>query len=287
LVSHYRLDIVEYDTTGHHLDETVFYIRFAEQLREFIGAEDDKFLMRLLGDIDHIAQELTNLGLDPKYVFDSILETGRTLNQTRGVGFYVDLQWLPLSEGELLCLQLPCGGNIYILSSGNERVLIDTGYGIYYPDLQRFLQTIGVETDAITRIFLTHADADHAGAAGYFQIKSCMHPETQKVLQKTNRAYGYKIEGSILAAVYTRLINIFSKFNPPVLTETFPLAPTAKQDMFDVTAEVIVGKQKLQVLNGLGGHINGQVYFFCEVEGLLFTAVAASTSFRLLLKETV
>ena len=33
-----------------------------------------------------------------------------------------------------------------------------------------------------------------------------------------------------------------------------------------------MGKLKLQVLNGLGGHINGQVYFLCESEGLLFTA---------------
>ena len=48
LVSHYRIEIVEYDTTGQHLDETVFYIRFAQQLRELIGVQDDKFLMKLL-----------------------------------------------------------------------------------------------------------------------------------------------------------------------------------------------------------------------------------------------
>ncbi len=272
LVSHYRIEIVEYDTTGQHLDETVFYIRFAQQLRELIGFQDDKFLMKLLADIDHIVQELTKIGIDPKYAFDSILETGRTLNQTTGVDFYADLQWIKLENGELICLQMPCGGNIYILSSENEKVLIDTGYGSYNQDLERILHTLGIRKKDITCILLTHADADHAGAAGYFHIKAIMHPETKKILQKTNRAYGSKIQGSILEVVYTQLINIFSKYNPPRQAETFQTTSKTKQGIFEVIDEVSIGKFKLQVLNGLGGHVNGQVYFFCEKEGLLFAA---------------
>jgi glyoxylase-like metal-dependent hydrolase (beta-lactamase superfamily II)/uncharacterized protein with ACT and thioredoxin-like domain len=272
LVSHYRLEIVEYDTTGQHLDETVFYIKFAQHLRELIGIQDDKFLMQLLANINHIVQELTNLNIEPKGAFDSILKTGRTLNQTSEKGFYADLQWGKLTDGELLCLQMPCGGNIYILSSGDEKALIDVGYGIYHEDLQRSLHTLGIRKKDITKILLTHADSDHSGAGGYFHIKAHMHPETKKLLQQTTRAYGSKIEGSILEAVYTQLINIFSSYNPPKQTETFQTIPKRKQGIFDVIDEVSVGKLKLQVLNGLGGHINGQVYFLCENEGLLFTA---------------
>lgn len=272
LVSHYRIDIVEYDTTGQHLDETVFYIRFAQQLRELIGNQDDKFLMKLLSDIDHIVQELTNLGIEPKYAFDSILETGKTMNQTTGPDFYADLQWNKLTNGELICLQMPCGGNVYILSSENEKVLIDTGYGIYHQDLEKLLQTLGIVKKDITRILLTHADADHAGAAGYFNVKTYMHPETKRMLQKNNRAFGSKIQGSILEAVYTQLINIFSKYDPPKQTETFQTISKNRQDIFEVIDELVVGKLKLQVINGLGGHVNGQVYFFCQEEGLLFSA---------------
>lgn len=272
LVSHYRIEIVEYDTTGQHLDETVFYIRFAQQLRALIGTQDDKFLMKLLADIDHIVQELTNIGIEPKYAFDSILETGRTLNQTTESNFYVDLQWIKLRNGELICLQMPCGGNIYILSFENEKVLIDTGYGIYNQNLEKLLHTLGIRKKDITRILLTHADADHAGGAGYFHIKTYLHPETKKMLQKTNRAYGSKSQGSILEAVYTQLINIFSKYNPPKQTETFQTTAYSKQGIFEVIDEVSISKLKLQVLNGLGGHVNGQVFFFCESEGLLFTA---------------
>jgi len=48
LKSRYRLEIIEYDTTGMHLDDTVFYIRFAQELRSLIGEREDEFLMRLL-----------------------------------------------------------------------------------------------------------------------------------------------------------------------------------------------------------------------------------------------
>ncbi len=272
LVSRYRIEIVEYDTTGHQLDETVFYIRFAQQLRELIGTQDDKFIMQLLADINHIVQELTNLGIEPKGAFDSILETGRTLNQTTGNNFYADLQWVKLTEGELLCLQMPCGGNIYILSSGKEKAIIDAGYGIYHEDLQRSLHTLGIRRKDISKILLTHADADHSGAGGYLQIKAYMHPETKKLLQQATRAYGSKRERSILEAVYTQLINIFSSYNPPKQIEVFQTKAKAKHGTFDVIDEVNVGNIKLQILNGLGGHITGQVYFICEEEGLLFTA---------------
>ncbi len=272
LVSHYRVEIVEYDTTGQHLDETVFYIRFAQKLRELIGTQDDNFLMQLLTDINHIVQELTNRGIEPKGAFDSILEIGKTLNQTKATNFYSDLQWIKLTNGELLCLQMPCGGNVYILSSDNEKAIIDTGYGIYHEDLQRSMYSLGIKKHEITKILLTHADADHSGAGGYLSLKAYMHPETKKILQKTNRAYGSKVEGSILEAAYTQLINIFSAYNPPKQIEVFQTNPRGKQGIFDIIDEVTVGKLKLQVLNGLGGHINGQVYFLCESEGLLFTA---------------
>ena len=66
LKSRYRIEILEYDMRGRHLDNTVFYIRFAQQLREIIGTAEDAFLLKLLHDINHIVQELTNLKQEPK-----------------------------------------------------------------------------------------------------------------------------------------------------------------------------------------------------------------------------
>ena len=82
LKSKYRLEIVEYDTTGEKLDDTVFYLRLAQKLRYYLGNAEDDFLMKFLHDINHIAQELSNLKKDPVEVFENILKVGETLRRT-------------------------------------------------------------------------------------------------------------------------------------------------------------------------------------------------------------
>ncbi|MFA5314072.1 MAG: MBL fold metallo-hydrolase, partial [Methanomassiliicoccales archaeon] len=161
LRSRYPLEIIEYDTTGKNLDDTVFYIRFAQELREIVGEKEDQFLMKLLSDIDHIVQELANLDMDPKKVFQSVLQTGRTLKATTGDSFYADLQRFKVSDKvDLWCFQMPCGGNVSVLSSADEMVLIDTGYGVYHQDIVRMLTHYGLaDLSKLTRIYLTHADA--------------------------------------------------------------------------------------------------------------------------------
>ncbi|HVO78089.1 MAG TPA: MBL fold metallo-hydrolase, partial [Methanomassiliicoccales archaeon] len=222
LRSRYRLEVIEYDRSGKNLDDAVFYIRFAQELREIIGEAEDEFLMRLLHDIDHIAQSLTNLGMEPKKAFESILLTGRTLKSTTGKGFHATVQTVDLDwRRKLICFQMPCGGNVYAFQDGDETVLFDTGYGIYHDDIVKMLHACGLDADSVFRIFLTHADADHAGGAGFFHCPSHMHPVTLKILGELSRAYGSKSEGSVLEEVYTRLINLFSRYQPPTETVLF------------------------------------------------------------------
>ena len=126
LKSRYRIEILEYDTRGKHLDDTVFYLRFAHQLREIIGTAEDEFLLKLLHDINHIVQELTNLKQEPKKVFESIILTGKTLKETTGSNFYADVQHIKLEEDiELFCFQLPCGGNIFVFNTPDEMAMFD------------------------------------------------------------------------------------------------------------------------------------------------------------------
>lgn len=177
LKSQYPLEILEYDEEYSDLDDTIFYIVFAQKLREILGTAADEFLMKLLKDINHIVQELTRIGEDPRGVFDSVLLTGKTLKLSTGEAFYADVQRIPLSgDVELFCFQPPCGGNIFVLKNATEMFLIDTGYGIYHFDVQMMLQKYGLgDTDKLKKIYITHADADHSGAAGYYDVKSFMH----------------------------------------------------------------------------------------------------------------
>ncbi|MEI7433829.1 MAG: MBL fold metallo-hydrolase [Methanomicrobiales archaeon] len=274
LRSKYRIDVIEYDNSGAHLDDTVFYLRFAQSIRDIIGDSPDDFLLPLLGDINHIVQELMSLGESPKVVFESILTTGKSLKTTSGEHFYADVQHIIVNNSlDLYCFQPPCGGSIYLFSSPAEQVIVDTGYGIYYENIQDMLCAYNLLVPGkLTRIIVTHADADHCGATGCYQVQTLMHKGTKKIIEEANRAYGSRSAESILEEVYTKLIGLFSRFNPPGNIALFGEGQGKKVGLFPVIDRVIIGGLGFQVLEGLGGHQYGQVYLFNEEAGLIFTA---------------
>jgi glyoxylase-like metal-dependent hydrolase (beta-lactamase superfamily II)/ACT domain-containing protein len=272
LKSRYRLEIIEYDTTGKHLDDTVFYVRYAQAIRELIGESEEDFLLSFLADTNHIVQELMDRGNDPQKVFESILLTGQTLGTTTDEKFSADVQKFPLTEhSNLFCFQVPCGGNIFLINTPDENVMIDTGYGIYHDDVKKMLSRYGFSGERkVSRIFITHADADHCGAAGFFTAPVFLHKDTLAIIKKNNRAYGSRSEHSVLEEFYTKMINLFSKFNAPVQVQCFDDNPVTMRGIFSVLGTVIMGDIELEVLEGLGGHTCGQIYLYSQKLGLLF-----------------
>ncbi|AEH44471.1 amino acid-binding ACT domain protein [Thermodesulfatator indicus DSM 15286] len=275
LKSRYRLEILEYDTWEDNLDNTVFYLKFAQKLRNLIDHAEDEFLLRLLNDINHIVQELTNLNQDPKEVFAAILATGQKIKENTGTSFYADVQQIEVTQDvQLFSFQPPCGGNIFVLKAPHEMVMIDTGFGIYHEDVLKMLQHYGLgDLTQLSRIYITHADADHAGAAGFFDSITYLHEGTWEIIQKANRAYGSRVEGSILEEVYTKLINLFSRFTPPLpeKIKIFPKKVLGLRNIFPIIHRFKVGSLEIEVLESLGGHLYGQVFFYSPVSGLLFT----------------
>jgi glyoxylase-like metal-dependent hydrolase (beta-lactamase superfamily II) len=272
LKSRYRLEIVEQDLSGRKLDDTLFYIRFAQELRAFIGPKEEEFLMRLLGDVNHTVQELERLGMEPHKAFDSWLETARTLHASTGEGFYADVQWMDLKDAELGCFQMPCGGSVYVLRSQGEVLMVDSAYGIYHADLCEALEWLGVgEAGRKGSILITHADVDHSGGAGGFDAPALMHPETREILRTNNRALGSKMEGSVLEAVYTKMIDLFSRALPLKQVEVLEAAGPEQVHGLRVLREWRVGAVRLHILEGLGGHLRGQVFAVSPTHHLLFT----------------
>ena len=274
LRSRYRIEVLEYDNSGEHLDDTVFYLRFAQSIRDLTGETSDEILLPLMGNINHIVQELMSLGESPKDVFESILKTGTALRSTSGSGFYADVQKIRIDqEIDLFCFQPPCGGSVYVLSSPGEQVMIDTGYGIYHERVMEMLNSYGLcSAGRLSRIIVTHADADHCGSAGFFHVPAYMHPGTHEIIRKANRAYGSGRENSVLEEVYTTLIGLFSRFTPPETIVLFPKPAGIKAGIFPVLDTISLCGLTISVLEGLGGHQYGQIYLLCEKERLLFTA---------------
>lgn len=276
LKSKYRLEVLEYDTTGAKLDDTVFYVRFVQQLRALIGNSEEDFLLSFLGDVNHVAQQMTEMGKDPRQVFEKILENGNFLRETAGAGFYADVQKIPVTETvTLYCFQLPGGGSVFLFVTPEDIVMVDTGYGIYHERIMELFRAYGIcDLSRLSRIYVTHADADHAGGAGHYHVPCHLHKGTRAIIELDNRAYGSRSEESVLEMVYTKMINTVSRFSVSRNFIDFPEEPLGRRGPFAIIDRFRVGDVGMEILEGFGGHQFGQCFLCAPEEGLLFTADA-------------
>lgn len=73
----------------------------------------------------------------------------------------------------------------YLIESGGELALIETGPGSTLPTLRAAIREAGVDEGAIKKVFVTHIHLDHAGAAGWFAQNGATiycHPNAAKHL---------------------------------------------------------------------------------------------------------
>lgn len=190
----------------------------------------------------------------------------------------------------LYMLTCPTGANSYLLeirestSARPEYIMIDSSYGIYYPDARDWLRAHGMNPAFIRQIWLTHADADHAGFAAPLQsdfgVQVYMHAGAADILENENRAWGGDSSLMRLNGCYTTLINRFTDMRPPQSWRTFQehaksYGSGINRDSyagFPVLGALKAGDVDFLVLESLGGHVPAQVFFYAPEHGMLFCA---------------
>ena len=209
-------------------------------------------------------------------IFTKILELATSSISKTGAAFCLQLAG-PVAITEqvtLYMLTCPTGANSYLLRAGQDYTLIDSGYGLYYPDAKTSLAGHGIDASRIRNALFTHADADHAGWAAHlerdFGTAIFIHPDSLGIFQHENRAYGSDSHLMALNALFTKLANRFTDLHPPRSPRGFPSAEGSAGD-FQVIGSFPVGDIQLLVLKSHGGHVPGQVFFYAPPQGLLFS----------------
>ncbi len=173
--------------------------------------------------------------------------------------------------------RLPTSENIYLFQHKEELTMIDAGHGIYYDDIKKLLRARGMDPSQVTRIFITHPDTDHAGMAGYFErefgTRVFMHAGSADVIANMNRAVGTTNQGLLnLNKYYTRLSIRFTECRFPAQPRYFPTKRLGAMGSFTVIDTFAIGPLSFDVLESLGGHTPGLVFFLNREFGLLFTS---------------
>jgi len=261
------------DAVDDHFSAVPWIISYRSNLAHLLSDASGRELTDLICKFTHMAGQMIAPSRPYHVYMGQMLQNGNALRKTSKDGFYADVQCIQIiSEVKLFCFQLPGGGNIFVLQSADEQVMIDTGYGCYYPDVTEMFSFYGIDSTKFTKIMVTHGDADHCGASGYYQCPVYMHKGTYDIILTDNRAQGSVVEDSIPEQGYTTMINRLSGMHPAMNPQFFSEPQGETVGGFPVLDTMKLAGLSFQILLSCGGHQHGLVYLLCREQGLLFTS---------------
>jgi glyoxylase-like metal-dependent hydrolase (beta-lactamase superfamily II)/uncharacterized protein with ACT and thioredoxin-like domain len=258
--------------------------KFFLRLKRLLPSSDLAEIKSLVESSRDLYQDLVQFSteagnnLEAGDVFETVL-TFASRSRSRIRDKFSATAMRPLRFHDRVTLQgfrLPTSENVYLLSDGNELAMIDAGHGIYYEDLKGLLRKHGMEPAQVKRIYVTHPDTDHVGSAGYFEreygTQVFMHPASREVMAHMNRAHGAAGNLLNLNKYYTRLSSRFTECLFPGKPVYFPGQGTTRIGSFTLLSTFSFGPLVFEVLESLGGHTPGLVFFLNREFGLIFTS---------------
>jgi len=271
----YQINIIDYDDSEKSLDNTIFYIRLANETQKLLnlGEEDT---MNFIAESNRILQVLEENGENPYKVFDYIRRFVYYISKNRGNSFYAEISKRQINDSVTLYgIQPPCGSNTYLLDSPGEIVLIDTGYAIYANELMKVLDDLSPDwRSRFKRVYITHADVDHCGLLSKLgNVKICLNRKSADSLRRQLSGQPDFRENNELNLGYSKLSRIISGYNPPkadqfdILDSNTP----AEHDELLQIGNFSVADLDFEVLEGSGGHLRGEMIFACRKYGIIFT----------------
>ncbi|HHW21079.1 MBL fold metallo-hydrolase [Thermodesulfovibrio thiophilus] len=256
--------------------------RFFLKLRKILNKEDVEVIQKIINTSKYLSDILINFNkeagrnLEAGQIFANILAFAISSRTKTGEKFsYNRLPTLPFGDILLHSFKLPTGGNIYIFQENDTFVMIDGSYGVYYEDVKRMLQENDIDPSQIKKIYISHADADHAGLSGYFEeefgTEIFMHETSKEIIDNENRAFGAITPLVELNHYFTILVHELTECRFPKYWTAFNNETKEKIKDFSVIDYFNIGGFQFKVIESLGGHVPGQVFFLSDSAGLIFT----------------
>jgi glyoxylase-like metal-dependent hydrolase (beta-lactamase superfamily II) len=266
------------DIIGLNLMERFFF-----RLQKIMKTDDIDRLRKLIDSSRQLSDVLVRFSTEAGKHFEegslitSVLAFASASLTKTDKGFsYQKLPQLQSSGVAMHSFKLPTGGNIQVLDAGSKYIMIDSSYGLYYEDVKKMLSENSIPPDRIRDIYLTHADADHAGLSGYFNkefgSKVHMHRNTEGVIRNENRAWGSNSPLTELNHFFTVLVNEFTRADFPQEWTAYRDDDKDMEGEFRTIDSFEFGGHIYKILESLGGHVPGQVFFLSYDSGLIFTA---------------
>lgn len=271
----YQINIVKCDDSEENLDNTVFYIRLANEMQKLLDLNTEK-TMAFISESNRILQALQAEGENAGKVFDYIRRFAYFVSGSRGENYKADIEKVEISDNAVLySIQPKCGSNTYVFDSRDGLLLIDTGYAIYAREMHRVLSGLFPDwEERKKRVYITHADVDHCGLLS--KIKNAeifVNRKSAESLRRQTCGLPDYRENTEVRLGYSKISRIISGYMPPDIKNLKVIdsgTPAEHSGLIEIGKMTVAGLD-FTIYEGSGGHVNGEMVYACRKAGIVFT----------------
>jgi len=265
--------VLEYDKSEKVLDNTVFYLNFANDIsRKMLFTEEEK--KQFVVQSNTVMQMLEEHNSPPYKTFDYIGKFADCIRKYRGEAFSPRVTRHTSAAGLTITLiEPPCGSNLCLLDMGDVHPLIcvDCGFACYREETLSLLHTLFPDFDRRKKyLCLTHGDVDHCGLADEFDAvygsTTCLDN-----FRREQAGEAAIREENPLHAPYVQISKLLSDYRPPRTDRFLPFAAPAETGILSSPVQVPIGPLHFTVYEGGGGHVAGEVILVEETHKIAFT----------------
>ena len=264
--------VLNYDKSEKVLDNTVFYLSFANEISEKMGF-DERAKNRLVVNANRVMQILDEQGNPPYKTFDYIARFADCIHRGKNEGYTPRVTRLQTKRGiPVLLIEPPCGSNTTVLFLKDRLLVCDGGFPCYREELLSVLRREIPDFDIRKKeIFLSHGDVDHVALCDIFD-KVHLTANCLENFRREKDGEGAFREENPLHAPYVKISKILADYETPTAKEfcTVGEIRTEKTPLC-YAGEMKVGELTFKVYDGGGGHVRGEAVFVEETEKIAFT----------------
>ena len=266
-----EIRILDYEVTDRLLDGTVFYITFANEMRDILSL-DQKQTNDVLVWANRIMQRLDEDHQPVLQTFDYIRRFAKFVRSRKGEGFNAQLNAFSPAPGLMLySIEPPCGSNTYILRWRDELMFVDCGFACYREEMLALFHAHIPDFDSLRRrIVITHADVDHVGLLDLFEEaympQSCYDNFVLEHAGQPNFR-----ESNPLHEPYCHLSKLISGYVSPPLERCRVIGEKRDDALFTPIGTISFGAWEFTVYEGKGGHVRGECAIVCPALRLIFS----------------
>lgn len=259
--------IVTYDKTEKNLDNTVFYISFANGAAKKLDLDKDK-INDLISNSNLVMQLLDEKNLSPYKTFEYIAKFADYLSKYRGLDFNPRITSKRYRGYTIYAIEPECGSNTYVISTEMGYVFVDSGFALYQEEMVKLLSVMF--DDFLTKpkcLIITHPDIDHLGMVDLFgeiYVNRSMYENFRMENEsRPNFREQYKQHEP-----YVKISKILSKYTPPKMESLIVIDQENHKPGEMIGTREIYGL-KFLFYAGNGGHSKGEMVI--RLDDILFT----------------